>query len=139
MSADSGHPLEWTEEQNYMFQLSYFKDDLLKWLGENGKCQTNSIIHFSYFVLFVDSIVRPAKFQKILIDLINTLEEDLSVSRPSSRVHWGIHVPGDSSQSIYVWLDALGNYLTAAKYSQWDEFRKVWPPDLQVIGKDILK
>lgn len=73
--------------------------------------------------------------------MVHAQEDDLSVSRPSSRVHWGIPVPDDPSQTMYVWLDALGNYLTAAKYlaDEQQSFRNVWPPDLQVIGKDILK
>ena len=61
---------------------------------------------------------------------------DLSVSRPSSRLHWGIPVPEDSSQTIYVWLDALINYLTVAGYP--DKMAN-WPPNCHVIGKDILK
>lgn len=67
------------------------------------------------------------------------LQEELpniSVSRPSSRMTWGIDVPDDTSQKIYVWLDALTNYLTVAGHPNQ---LKVWPPNLQVIGKDILK
>lgn len=58
---------------------------------------------------------------------------DISVSRPASRVGWGITVPEDETQTIYVWLDALVNYWTAGGA------KEMWPPDLQVIGKDILK
>lgn len=55
-------------------------------------------------------------------------------------MHWGIPVPNDPSQTVYVWLDALANYLTVVKYGENDdEFKKYWPPDVQVIGKDILK
>lgn len=55
-------------------------------------------------------------------------------------MHWGIRVPGDDAQTVYVWLDALANYLTVAGYStEPQEFQKTWPPDVQVIGKDILK
>lgn len=139
ISADSGHPVEWTEEQNYMFQLNSFKDDLLYWL------RTNGTLKFSFFFIVkmcvVDSIIRPSKFQQILLDMIQAQKEDLSVSRPSSRVHWGIPVPGDPSQTVYVWLDALANYLTAAKYVEGEmgNFKNIWPPNLQVIGKDILK
>lgn len=73
--------------------------------------------------------------------MVRMQEEDLSISRPSTRVHWGIKVPDDPSQTMYVWLDALGNYLTAAKYLEEEQgrFGKIWPPDLQIIGKDILK
>lgn len=62
---------------------------------------------------------------------------DISISRPTSRVHWGIKVPEDDTQTIYVWLDALCNYLTVVNYPEVQ--RGTWPPDVQVIGKDILK
>lgn len=66
---------------------------------------------------------------------------DFSISRPSSRVHWGIPVPNDSEQTVYVWMDALVNYLTVAGYPDVnsERFKTSWPPDVQVIGKDILK
>lgn len=79
--------------------------------------------------------------------LLASLEEplpDLSISRPADRVYWGLPVPNDRSQTIYVWLDALANYLTVAGYGETSDddnenFRKFWPPKVQVIGKDILK
>lgn len=76
----------------------------------------------------------------MLLDSITSNDSlpDVSVSRPTSRVHWGIDVPGDDSQTIYVWMDALVNYLTATGYPD-KSFREAWPPDVQVIGKDILK
>ncbi|XP_044755655.1 methionine--tRNA ligase, mitochondrial [Coccinella septempunctata] len=123
ISEESGHPVEWTEEKNYLFRLSQVQDELVYWLKGN------------------ENAVKPKKFYKILLDLV-TRENlpDISVSRPSSRVSWGVPVPSDKSQTVYVWLDALVNYLTAAGYLTDDsEFRKKWPPDVQVIGKDILK
>ncbi|KAK5644850.1 hypothetical protein RI129_006150 [Pyrocoelia pectoralis] len=124
VSLDSGHPVEWTEEQNYMFSLSKFQQNLMDWLSKN------------------DSVVKPKKYQKILWDMISNEElADVSISRPSSRVHWGVKVPDDETQTVYVWLDALVNYLTVAGYPniQNAAFNGVWPPDVQVIGKDILK
>jgi methionyl-tRNA synthetase len=78
--------------------------------------------------------VYPAKFRHQLIDFVSNDEllHDVSVSRPKERVHWGIPVPDAPHQTIYVWLDALVSYITVAR-------SKLWPPDLQVIGKDILK
>jgi methionyl-tRNA synthetase len=67
--------------------------------------------------------------------------KDLSVSRPSERVQWGIPVPEDPSQTIYVWLDALMNYAVQAGYP-WPPSRATsggWPADVQVIGKDIIR
>lgn len=86
--------------------------------------------------------MKPKKFQKILFDMISDERlPDVSISRPTSRVHWGIPVPSDETQTVYVWLDALVNYLTVAGYSTETgaPLREIWPPDLQVIGKDILK
>lgn len=63
---------------------------------------------------------------------------DVSISRPTARVHWGVKVPEDDTQTVYVWLDALVNYLTATGYPH-PEYTRHWPADLHVIGKDILK
>lgn len=93
------------------------------------------------FLFFVD-VVKPKKFQKILLDLLNDDGlPDVSISRPSKRVHWGINVPDDDTQTVYVWLDALVNYLTAVNFQEnnLNDFRDIWPPDVQIIGKDILK
>lgn len=68
---------------------------------------------------------------------------DLSVSRPYTRIQWGIRVPDDSTQVMYVWFEALVNYLTAADYpvdgENDAEFKRTWPPKYQVLGKDILR
>ncbi|XP_045539814.1 methionine--tRNA ligase, mitochondrial isoform X2 [Papilio machaon] len=125
VSIESGHSVEWTEETNYMFRLSAFKTHLQNWLKTDG-------------------VVTPSRFQKQLLDYLDneTYFPDISVSRPSSRVHWAIRVPGDDDQSIYVWLDALINYLSVIGYPD-DEVMKSsgrpWPADVQVVGKDILK
>ncbi|XP_043275600.1 methionine--tRNA ligase, mitochondrial-like isoform X2 [Venturia canescens] len=122
VSAESGHPVEWTEEENYKFRLSAFQNDLKYWLKD-------------------EKAVRPAKFHKILSDWIEegSCLEDLSVSRPVKRAPWGIHVPNDETHTIYVWLDALVNYLTSMGYPKQELTNKRWPPSIQVIGKDILK
>lgn len=69
---------------------------------------------FSFFDF--SNRIKPEKFEKILLGLLNEPLPDISVSRPVHRVHWGINVPNDESQTIYVWLDALVNYLTSAGY-----------------------
>ncbi|XP_013141945.1 PREDICTED: methionine--tRNA ligase, mitochondrial [Papilio polytes] len=125
VSIESGHSVEWTEETNYMFRLSAFKTHLQDWLKTDG-------------------VVTPSRFQKQLLDYLDkeTYFPDISVSRPSSRVHWAIRVPGDDDQSIYVWLDALINYLSVIGYPDEEVMRRSgrpWPADVQVVGKDILK
>jgi methionyl-tRNA synthetase len=67
--------------------------------------------------------------------------QDLSISRPVERLTWGIRVPGDDSQTIYVWLDALINYLTKAGYPfpPGQENKLGWPADVHVVGKDIVR
>lgn len=115
VSAESGHRVDWTQEDNFMFRLSAFQGDLLHWLKD-------------------EKSVYPAKFRQQLVDFVSNPEllHDVSVSRPKERVHWGIPVPGAPHQTIYVWLDALVSYITAAR-------DRLWPPDLQIVGKDILK
>ncbi|XP_023289126.1 methionine--tRNA ligase, mitochondrial [Orussus abietinus] len=121
VSKVSGNPVQWTEEDNYKFTLSSFQDDLKHWLKN-------------------ERAVQPLKYYKILSSWIEegACLEDLSISRPSERVPWGIPVPGNASHSIYVWLDALVNYLTSVGYPD-HKFQRFWPPSVQVIGKDILK
>lgn len=97
-----------------MFRLSQFKDKLR--------------------ALLATGFVTPGKYQEVLHAQIDTLE-DLSVSRERSRVHWGLPVPEDPQQIVYVWLDALVNYLTVAGYP---DHMRVWPPDFHVVGKVIL-
>ncbi|XP_075986597.1 methionyl-tRNA synthetase, mitochondrial [Anticarsia gemmatalis] len=125
VSVESGHKVEWTEETNYMFRLSAFKTHLREWLRNDG-------------------VITPWKFQKQLQDMVegDTYFPDISVSRPASRVHWAIPVPNDPEQSIYVWLDALVNYLSVVGYPDDDAMQaraRPWPADVQVVGKDILK
>lgn len=111
----------WSSEENYLFRLSSFTDRVKSWLNHTKP-------------------ILPEKFNTEAIRIIeNSRMEDISVSRPRSRLDWAISVPGDSSQTIYVWLDALSNYLTSAGYPcEADDLRR-WPIDCQVIGKDIIK
>ncbi|XP_041985247.1 methionine--tRNA ligase, mitochondrial [Aricia agestis] len=125
ISVESGHKVEWTEETNYMFRLSAFKTHLQRWLETDG-------------------VIQPAKFQRQLLEYLSseTYFPDISVSRPAERVHWAIRVSDDDTQSIYVWLDALVNYLTVTGYPDEDVMKsrgRPWPADLHVVGKDILK
>lgn len=120
------HPnqkLEIIEEENYFFQLSKYQKELFK-IIESNRYQ-----------------IIPKERKNEALSFIRQGLEDFSISRSFKRAEgWGIPVPGDSSQIIYVWFDALANYLTGAGYS-WNEnfFQKYWPADLHIIGKGILK
>lgn len=121
-SIETGKEVEWTEEVNYHFRLSAFKDRLLE--------------HYEQHPNFIVPIQRMNFIKKE----VEAGLSDLSVSRPSSRLQWGIRVPGDDSQTIYVWLDALINYITMTGYPSGEGDRyKLWPPNVQVIGKDIVR
>ena len=114
---------EVVSEENYFFKLSKYKDAIIKHIKENP------------------SFIVP-EFRAN--EVINQLEDiqDISVSRAKSNVQWGIDVLGDDDQSIYVWIDALSNYITAIGYdteNNSEDFKKYWPVDVHVIGKDILK
>lgn len=107
------------KEENYMFRLSAFRSQLLDWLRGNPRA------------------VRPERFYQAVLQWLQEDLPDLSVSRQKSRLQWGIPVPGDTEQTIYVWLDALVNYLTVAGYP--DQHDQWWNAAHHVIGKDILK
>ncbi|KAI1391469.1 methionyl-tRNA synthetase [Hypoxylon trugodes] len=123
-SVETGNAVEWTEERNYHFRLTAFRDRLLKFYAESPGW-----------------IVPSNRFAEVVSWVQNNLE-DLSISRPVSRLDWGIPVPDDSSQTIYVWVDALINYITVAGYPVWppgDEHTKGWPADVHIVGKDIVR
>nr|XP_021329980.1 methionine--tRNA ligase, mitochondrial [Danio rerio]XP_021336827.1 methionine--tRNA ligase, mitochondrial [Danio rerio]XP_694935.3 methionine--tRNA ligase, mitochondrial [Danio rerio] len=120
VSTESGHKVEWMNEDNYMFRLSDFHTQLLHWLRSNP------------------NTIQPVKFQHLVLQWLEDDDiPDLSVSRQKSRLQWGIPVPGDPEQTIYVWLDALVNYLTVVGYPQ--NHSKWWSVVHHVVGKDILK
>ncbi len=115
-------PEEITEE-NYFFKLTKYKDKIAEYIKSHPE------------------FIQPSSRVN---ELLNQLEniEDISVSRTKSSVQWGIDVEGDDSQTIYVWIDALSNYITAIGYdidNPDEQFKKLWPADVHVIGKDIIK
>lgn len=110
-------------EENYFFKLSKYKDAIIKHIKENP-----------------DYIMPAFRANEVLNQLENI--EDISVSRTKDNVSWGIPVLSDDNQVIYVWIDALSNYITALGYdvdSPSEKFEKYWPVSHHVIGKDILK
>ncbi|HSH09919.1 MAG TPA: class I tRNA ligase family protein, partial [Oceanipulchritudo sp.] len=106
------------EEENYFFRLSAYQDWLIEFLQEN-------------------SFVVPAFRQKQVLEFLKEPVNDLCISRPKSRLSWGIELPFDSEYVTYVWFDALINYISAIGYGT-DKFSENWPVDYHVIGKDIL-
>ncbi len=112
------------EEENYFFKLTEYKDKIAEHIKNNPK------------------FIQPAfRVQEVLNQLENI--EDISVSRAKANVEWGIEVKSDPSQVIYVWIDALSNYITAMGYdisgNYGEIFNKFWPVNYHIIGKDILK
>lgn len=129
ISIETGSHVEWTEEENYMFRLSAFRKGLLQYYTTH------------------ELSIQPQQYREDVLKMLGAGKDDLfsvadiSISRPRSRLEWGIQVPDDTSQTVYVWFDALLIYLTGSGYP-WSEGQMevgLWPADLQVIGKDILR
>lgn len=117
--APSGHTVEWMEEQSFFFRLSKYGPALLKHLEDNP------------------SFVRPKTRYNEIKRFIESGLNDISVSR--SAFDWGIPVPDADGHVIYVWVDALSNYISALGGPDGDNFGKFWPSAVHVIGKDILR
>jgi len=120
-SKSSGSTVDWLEEDSYFFKLSAWTDKLLNYYKKNEK-----------FIL-------PNSRRNEVIKFVEKGLKDLSISRTSFS--WGIPVPNDNKHVIYVWLDALTNYISALNYPDTndDKFKKFWPADIHFIGKDILR
>lgn len=118
---DHKTPYEHLKEENYYFKASAFSEQI-KQAIESGKFQ-----------------IVPEMRKNEILALLETGLADVSVSRPRKNLSWGISVPGDPDQVMYVWIDALANYLTVIGYPDKPEWQEVWPANLQVIGKDILR
>lgn len=113
---------EVVKEENYFFKISKYLPKVQKLLEKN-KIK-----------------IYPESRKLESVNMIKDGMDDISVSRPTSQVSWGIPVPGDKSQSIYVWIDALPNYISAIDYAKnGAKLKKYWPADTHLIGKDILK
>jgi methionyl-tRNA synthetase len=113
-------PLRRVEEENYFFRLSAFGDRLLKHYAEHPE------------------FIQPESRRNEIVSLVESGLQDVAITRKGFT--WGIPVPFDPEQTIYVWFDALLNYITAIGYGTDDErFRSRWPADVHVIGKDITR
>ncbi len=118
---DCGRPTETLSEENYFFKLSAFERKLLEFYDANP------------------DFIRPEARRNEVISFVRSGLKDLSVSRTS--IKWGIPVPGDEKHVIYVWLDALANYITALGYGSDDtsKFDRYWAANLQIVGKEISR
>ncbi|HYG83540.1 MAG TPA: methionine--tRNA ligase [Verrucomicrobiae bacterium] len=118
---DHNQPYQRLSEENYYFKTSAFAEKIKEAI-ETRKFD-----------------IVPEYRKKEILALIDKGLEDVSISRPRKNLSWGIAVPGDDSQVIYVWIDALSNYLTVLGYPDNLTWREYWPADVQVVGKDILR
>ncbi len=117
---DCNRVVEKLKEESYFFRMSRYQDQLLAHIEENP------------------DFIQPKSKRNEIISFVKEGLRDLSVSR--TTFNWGIPVPGDPKHVIYVWFDALTNYITALGYPDMDsEYQKFWPVDVHLIGKDILR
>ena len=121
ISKISGSQVEWVEEESFFFKLSHWQDKLLKFYEDNP------------------NFILPESRKNEVVSFVKSGLKDLSVSRKSFS--WGIKVPANKDHVIYVWLDALTNYLSALNYpnTKNELYSNYWPADIHLIGKDILR
>ena len=109
------------KEKNYFFKMSKYQDQLIDHINDNPK------------------FIQPEHRKNEILGFLKQPLNDLCISRPKSRLDWGIELPFDSNYVTYVWFDALINYITAPGYGEDpQEFQKFWPASMHLIGKDIL-
>jgi len=121
IATTSGSPVEWIEEESYFFRLSKWQDRLLEYYENNP------------------DFISPKSRKNEVISFVKSGLKDLSISRKAFS--WGIKVPNNPEHVIYVWLDALTNYISALNYPDTDDdlFKNFWPASVHLIGKDILR
>jgi len=123
---DHQTPLQWIEEENYFFKMSKYQGWLIEYIESHP------------------DLIRPERYRNEILGFLRDPLQDLSISRPRTRLEWGIPLPFDDKYVTYVWFDALINYISALgdPYDASDggaRFRKFWPHVRHLIGKDILK
>lgn len=120
--APSGHEVELVKEESYFFRMSKYADRLLEYYEEHPE------------------FIQPeSRKNEMINNFIKPGLEDLAVSRTTFT--WGVPVKSDPKHVVYVWIDALSNYITALGYGSEDEslFEKYWPADVQMVGKEIVR
>jgi methionyl-tRNA synthetase len=118
---DHQTPLTFIKEKNYFFRMSQHQDWLVKHIEDNP------------------GFIQPERYRNEVLGFLREPLQDLSISRPKSRLQWGIPLPFDDQYVTYVWFDALINYLSALGYPDGALYREFWPHAEHLIGKDILK
>ncbi len=117
---DCGRPVERVRQESYFFAMGRYQQRMKE------------------YILAHPDFIQPPSRRNEMLSFLDSGLEDLSISR--SSLSWGIRVPGDPQHVIYVWFDALLNYLTAAGYSSPNgQFERIWPPDVQLVGKEIVR
>jgi methionyl-tRNA synthetase len=109
------------QESNYFFKMSKYQDWLIDYIRENPE------------------FIRPQRYKNEVLAFLREPLEDLCISRPKSRLKWGITLPFDNDYVTYVWFDALLNYISALGYPDGQRFKKFWPRAQHIVAKDILK
>jgi methionyl-tRNA synthetase len=118
---DHETPPEVIKESNYFFKMSRYQDWLVEYIRDTPE------------------FIRPQRYKNEALAFLNEPLEDLCISRPKSRLKWGITLPFDSNYVTYVWFDALLNYVSALGYPNGELFKTFWPVAQHIVAKDILK
>ncbi len=109
------------KEANYFFRMSRYQEWLIEYINKHSQ------------------FIRPERYKNEVLSFLREPLEDLCISRPKSRLQWGITLPFDQDYVTYVWFDALINYISALNFPDGDLFKKYWPTAQHIIAKDILK
>ncbi|MEX0838542.1 MAG: methionine--tRNA ligase [Parvibaculum sp.] len=119
----TGTPVEWMEEETYFFRLSAYEEKLLALYEAQP------------------DFIQPATRRNEIVAFVKRGLNDLSISRARTKLDWGVGVPGDPDHVMYVWIDALTNYITGLGYPDTEGalFKRYWPADAHIIGKDIVR
>lgn len=120
---DPNHPQAYQklEEENYFFKLSAYNDRIREAIESD------------------ELRIVPVSKRNEILGLLKEGLEDISISRPKEKLEWGVPVPNDDSQVMYVWFEALMNYITVLGYPEHEDFQNFWPANVQVVGKDISR